>query len=274
MNFFQFNWNELTEAVFFNAGFNYLRYFFMAGFAYYIFFHRPPNCLKHLRISNKKRPLPQNKRDVLYSLLSISIFCVIGILTYFMEQAGLTQIYKDVNDYGWTWWFLSISIMIIIHDTYFYWTHYFMHNKKIYPLFHKVHHISRNPTPLTSYAFHPLEAIIEAGIYPIIVVLFPVHQGALLVFFTIAFGFNILGHLGHEVYPSWLIHSPLGKILNTTTHHHQHHQKFNCNYGYYFNFWDRILKTNHHNYEKTFIKNAKVGTLVRIKIAKSSVKKA
>ena len=84
MNFLQLNLEGLAEAVFFSAGLNYIRYFFMAGLVYYLFFHRPPTWLKPLEISKSKRPLPQNKRDVLYSLLSISIFCVIGILTYFV----------------------------------------------------------------------------------------------------------------------------------------------------------------------------------------------
>ena len=54
MNFLQLNWDGLTEAVFFSAGLNYVRYFFMAGFAYYLFFHRSPTWLKHLRISKMR----------------------------------------------------------------------------------------------------------------------------------------------------------------------------------------------------------------------------
>lgn len=31
-----------------------------------------------------------------------------------------------------------------------------------------------------------------------------------------------------------------------------HHKYFNCNYGLYFNIWDRIMGTNHENYFDTF----------------------
>ena len=274
MNFLQFNWDGLAEAVFFSAGLNYIRYFFMAGLVYYLFFHRPPTWLKPLEISKSKRPLPQNKRDVFYSFLSISIFGIVGILTYMIEKAGWTQLYKNVDEYGWAWWFLSLPVMVFIHDTYFYWTHYLMHNKKLFPYFHKILHLSKNPTPLTSYAFHPLEAIIEAGIYPLLAIIIPLHQGALLLFFTFAFAYNILGHLGHELYPAWFIHSPLGKIFTTTTHHHQHHQKFNCNYGYYFTIWDRLIKTNHQDYEIFFRKNSTDSSQIkRLNISEKNVLK-
>jgi len=31
-----------------------------------------------------------------------------------------------------------------------------------------------------------------------------------------------------------------------------HHSKFNCNYGLYFNIWDRIMGTLHHEYMNKF----------------------
>ena len=261
MNLVEFDWYGLMAALFFGAGLNYVRYFLMAGIAYKVFFHKPPKWTLSQKIAKKKRPEGQNKRDIYYSLISIGIFGLVGVITYFMGKAGWTKAYSDVNDYGWTWWFVSIPVMLVIHDAYFYWTHFLMHNRRLFPLFHKIHHLSKDPTPLTSYAFHPFEALVSAGILPLLVILLPLHQGAILVFVTIQFGFNVLGHLGHELYPTWMIHSPLGKILNTTTHHHQHHQTFHYNYGLYFNWWDRLLKTNHPDYKKTFIEQSKVSLI-------------
>jgi Delta7-sterol 5-desaturase len=31
-----------------------------------------------------------------------------------------------------------------------------------------------------------------------------------------------------------------------------HHEKFRGNYGLYFNFWDRLMRTNHEDYESRF----------------------
>jgi Delta7-sterol 5-desaturase len=67
---------------------------------------------------------------------------------------------------------------------------------------------------------------------------------------------NVLGHLGFEIYPKGFTkHSLLG-INNTSTHHNMHHSLTNCNYGLYFNFWDKWMGTNHKKYHETFEKLA------------------
>jgi hypothetical protein len=35
----------------------------------------------------------------------------------------------------------------------------------------------------------------------------------------------------------------------SVTHHAQHHEKFRANFGLYFNVWDRLMGTNHRDYE-------------------------
>jgi sterol desaturase/sphingolipid hydroxylase (fatty acid hydroxylase superfamily) len=64
---------------------------------------------------------------------------------------------------------------------------------------------------------------------------------------------NILGHTGYEIYPRWLMKTPLKFFLNTPTHHTMHHEKMRGNYGIYFNFWDRLMGTNHPHYEARFL---------------------
>ena len=59
---------------------------------------------------------------------------------------------------------------------------------------------------------------------------------------------NVLGHLGLELYPSNFVKNPFTFWNNTSTHHNMHHQKYNCNYGLYFNWWDRVFNTNHEIY--------------------------
>nr|AYM53610.1 fatty acid hydroxylase [Cystobacter velatus] len=80
----------------------------------------------------------------------------------------------------------------------------------------------------------------------------PVHRGAFLIFLTIQLFINVIGHLGFELYPRGFLRSPVGRWFNTTTHHHQHHQRMKWNFGLYFNVWDRLLGTNHPQYESTF----------------------
>ena len=56
----------------------------------------------------------------------------------------------------------SIGIAIVVHDTWFYWTHRLMHHRRLFKLFHRVHHESTNPTPWAAYCFAPLEAMAQA----------------------------------------------------------------------------------------------------------------
>ena len=79
---------------------------------------------------------------------------------------GLTQVYEPINKYGYGYYFFSILLMIVLHDTYFYWTHRAMHWKPLFKWVHKTHHLSINPTPFAAYAFHPIEAVVEIGIIP------------------------------------------------------------------------------------------------------------
>ena len=64
--------------------------------------------------------------------------------------------------------------------------------------------------------------------------------------------FNVAGHSGYEFHPRWFVKSWLGRIMNTPTNHVMHHEKLRGNYGLYFNLWDRLMGTNHKDYEKRF----------------------
>ena len=61
---------------------------------------------------------------------------------------------------------------------------------------------------------------------------------------------NVLGHTGFEFYPRWMMKGWLRYVLNTPTNHIMHHEKPNGNYGIYFNLWDRIMGTNHPDYDQ------------------------
>jgi sterol desaturase/sphingolipid hydroxylase (fatty acid hydroxylase superfamily) len=66
--------------------------------------------------------------------------------------------------------------------------------------------------------------------------------------------FNVLGHCSYELFPKWFVRSPLGRLLNTATHHAQHHETNRTNFSLYFNLWDRLLAANHHRYTERFAK--------------------
>lgn len=204
------------------------------------------------RISNKNPSHAQIRREVFHSLRAIMIFGVTTGLVIFAEHSGWTQTYRNVADYGWTWFFVSIGIMIVLHDTYFYWSHRLMHHPLLYRRVHHTHHLSTSPTPWSAYAFSPWEAVFQAGIGPVAVCLIPTHPLAFVTFMFWQIAFNVLGHCGYEIYPAWFLRTPLGKFFNTPTHHCLHHEKFTANYSLYFNVWDRLMGTNHRDYQTRF----------------------
>lgn len=237
------------------AAVNFTRYLLWAGVAFGVFHFLLRGVLAGRKIAKRPTPAGQNRRDIGYSALSMLTFGSMAFLVFGLKSAGLSQMYTSVEEYGWTWFWLSIPVMLLVHDTWFYWTHRLMHHRRLFGVMHRVHHLSHDPTPWTAYAFHPTEAVVEAAIAPLLMVLMPVHPLALLAFVTIQMTYNVLGHLGYEVYPRWFMRTPLKYVLNTTTHHHQHHQKTNWNFGLYLNVWDRLMGTNHPGYEAAFQAN-------------------
>lgn len=240
------------------------RYFLIAGIAFLIFYVLFDKRFLGRKIQSKIPKLADHKRDVFYSIITIIIFGALPVI--FLENDKIrpyTQLYQNIDQYGWVYFFLAFPLMILIHDAYFYWTHRIMHHPKLFKLFHLIHHKSTSPTPWTAYSFHPLEAVVETGIFVVIIFIMPVHQIHLAVFFTIVFVYNVYGHLGYELFSPKFHKSLVGKWISTGTAHNMHHQFFKGNYGLYFLFWDRWMGTLRPEYDKKFgIKSAKQNKVV------------
>jgi lathosterol oxidase len=112
--------------------------------------------------------------------------------------------------------------------------------------------LSTNPSPWAAFAFHPYEAIIEAGIVVVIAFIMPVHPLALALFLLFMMVYNVYGHLGYELYPNGFSRSWLGRWINTSVNHNQHHQFYKGNYGLYFLWWDRWMGTLRPDYDEKF----------------------
>lgn len=228
----------------FDAASIILRYFALAGIAYFIFYRWKRDFFSTRKIQPKFPKKRIIRKEILYSTLTLIIYCATSWLVFEWQKSGITKIYLDIERYGYLYFTLSILIMILIHDTYFYWTHRLMHLPMLFKWIHKTHHHSHNPTPWTAFSFHPLEAVISVGIIPIIIFLVPCHPFALFSFLSIMTLFNIMGHLGYETFPKRLTTNMLGKWKNTSTNHNIHHQRSQYNFGLYFTFWDRVMHTN------------------------------
>jgi sterol desaturase/sphingolipid hydroxylase (fatty acid hydroxylase superfamily) len=221
----------------------------VASLFFYVVFRK---SLARRRVSRFDPTGRQVAREVLHSLCSVAIFGLVTGAVVYLALSGWTRLYWRVDEYGWVWLLLSIAVMVLVHDAYFYWTHRLMHHPRLFRLVHRAHHLSVSPTPWAAYAFSPLEALVQAGIGPLIVFTIPTHPTAFAAFMGWQITFNVLGHCGHELMPRWFLRSPAGLVLNTVTHHALHHEKLRANFGLYFNVWDRLMGTNHRDYERRF----------------------
>ncbi len=188
---------------------------------------------------------PQINREIRWSLYSAAIYGVpAGIAAWGWQNLGWTRIYTDISAYPLWYLPLSLFIYLFLHDSWFYWTHRWMHIPKWFRIAHAVHHESRPPTAWAAMSFHPVEAITGAIVIPLLVFFIPIHIAVLgLVLFIMTF-MGVTNHMGWEIFPRFLVHGALGKGLITASHHQRHHEQYNCNYGLYFRFWDRLCGTD------------------------------
>ena len=210
---------------------------------------------------------PEDKhifREIKYSFFTVIIFGMVILPVWWASNHNITLVYRPLNKYGYVYYVFSILVMIALHDTYYYWTHRLLHWKKIFKYVHKTHHLSLNPTPFSAYALHPVEALLDVSIIPIIVFTIPYHASALTIFSAYTLMMNVAGHAGYEFFPSGFAGHKWFKWHNTPTHHNMHHRYVKYNFAIYFNFWDRVMKTNHPNYEETFERVIKQRTAAEI----------
>lgn len=230
----------------------FLRYFVLAAIGFSIFYVWRREAWRFKKIQTKFPIRQDYLREIFYSILTSFIFAGIGFFVFLTSFKNHTKAYFDVQQHGVGYLIVSVLLIILVHDTYFYWIHRFMHHPIVYRWFHKVHHLSTNPSPWAAMAFHPLEAVMEAGIIVLVVFLFPVHPLAIGIFLLFMMVYNVYGHLGYELYPKGFSKSLIGKWINTSVNHNQHHQYFKGNYGLYFLFWDRLMGTIRTDYDNRF----------------------
>lgn len=229
-----------------------LRYFLAAGGTYWFFYSPFSEALIHQNLQNQPPSWRSMQHDIQLSVLSAGIFALAAALIISGYGWGMTRLYSDAQQYGL--WYLGVSygIVLVLQDTYFYFTHRFFHHPKLFRWLHQGHHQSRYPTPWTSFAFDPVEAIVQSLFLVGIVLILPLHFITLLAVLTTMTVWAVLNHLGLDRLPASFPHHWLGRWFIGPAHHSVHHLKYTVHYGLYFTFWDKLLGTQDPRYEKQF----------------------
>lgn len=187
----------------------------------------------------------QIRAEITWSLASAAIYGIpAGLVAWGWRERGWTLIYTDPHALPLWWMPVSLVLCLFLHDTWFYWTHRWMHRPAVFRVAHAVHHASRPPTAWAAMSFHPLEALTGAVVIPALVFLVPVHVAVLGLVLTIMTIMGITNHMGWEMFPRTLVESRAGHWLITASHHHRHHENYTCNYGLYFRVWDHWCGTD------------------------------
>lgn len=188
---------------------------------------------------------PQIRREIGWSLASAFIYgAPTGLLAWGWREHGWTRVYTDVNAYPLWWLPLSVFVYLFAHDSWFYWTHRWMHRPALFKAAHAVHHASRPPTAWAAMSFHPYEALTGAVVIPVLVLAIPIHFIPLFIVLAVMTVMGVTNHMGWELFPRALVEGPAGRWLITASHHQRHHQQYGCNYGLYFRVWDRMCGTD------------------------------
>lgn len=229
-----------------------LRYLVVAGGAF-LLFHRSARFARSPQRLAPAADLRQIRRELGASLSTALVFTAMGVLVLLARRGGhVPAAPASLVAHKGLWFAGSLVLMLLVHDFYFYWAHRLMHVKGLYERVHLVHHKSVDPSPLSAFAFHPTEAVLEALPVFAMLLLVPVSPWAVFAFQLLSLGINVYGHLGVEFTPSWWLDRWPGKLFNTTTHHHLHHRSNKYDFGLYLNVWDRWFGTNHPEYAARF----------------------
>ena len=238
------------------------------------------------KLSNRKIQLSkragwaQIKGEIGATLLSFIGGTTFSILLISLKDGGLTKFYVEAGKYGLWYEFFMIFIMLVISDTWFYWSHRAMHHPSIYKYVHALHHKSLDVNPYTSSSFHVIESLwLTFWLLPL-AILMPISMTVLGIMQVIGTLNNLKSHLGYELFPKFFILPPFNMLVNATNHS-LHHTQYNGNYGLFFRFWDIVCDTELNSTESTFneihqrentsiIDNSKYRTLIIEKLVKET----
>lgn len=231
-----------------------VRYLLVAGGSYLLLYRRSGEP----RLPEPS--LPSIQGDIRLSLLSAGVFALATVAILQAHGHGLTRLYTHVGAplpalaYG----LLSYLLVLLLQDGWFYLTHRLAHRPAVYSWMHRGHHRSRRPNPWTSFAFDPVEAVVQALFLVLVVFLIPLHPITLIAVLSTMTVWAVVNHLEPERLPAAFPHHWLGHWLIGPSHHALHHRRHAVHFGLYFTHLDRLFGTEDPGYAGALIAAAAV----------------
>lgn len=183
------------------------------------------------------RPLPpgQAAREVREACVSIVIFGAGLVVPWGLLRLGWARLAQDPSALRVV---AEIGALFLWNELHFYVNHRLLHTPPL-RRFHGDHHRSHVPTPFSTYAFHPVEAVM-LGSVPLIPML--LHDFSFVALFSLPILSVLLNSLGHSNY-EFTRGAPASGPLGASRRHHLHHACYHGNYGFLLTAFDRLMRT-------------------------------
>jgi sterol desaturase/sphingolipid hydroxylase (fatty acid hydroxylase superfamily) len=230
------------------------RYLLMTALYYWVVYKIFQKKLFRFKIKKAIPSPPMIHSEMYWGLLNNVNFAIIGIIIFQLYRGNHLSLFPDFHTFSWLYHGALMLGLLLLHDTYFYWIHWLMHNTSLGVwLRHDVHHQPENVSPWSAFSVHPFEGFLEVIFRLFTLWLIPMHIYDFIFFEILTFGLNIIGHSGYEFFPSNFAKSPLTRFKSCATFHFLHHKNGRTNLSLFFNHWDRWMGTLNPEYE-TFYK--------------------
>ncbi len=179
-------------------------------------------------------PAGQVQREWRQSGVSIVIFGVGILLPWWMVLKGWASIHPDNSPVRVLFELLAL---VVWNDVHFYIVHRLLHHPSLVKVVHASHHQSVVTTPWSTYAFHPVEAMLLGSVLLLPMAVWPFTWISLMLLPIVSPTYNAVGHSNYRALPRrW-------RWLSNAQDHHLHHACHRGNYGFLMTFMDACLGT-------------------------------
>ncbi|XP_064644357.1 methylsterol monooxygenase 1-like [Lineus longissimus] len=197
--------------------------------------------MRRFKIQDDK---PEDKQMKCFRVLMFNHFCIQMPLIF-----G-TYIFTEFFEipYDWAtfprWYILAAQVFgcAVIEDTWHYFLHQALHDKRIYKYIHKVHHHYQVPFGMVAEYAHPAETMILGMGFFIGIMVFCNHMVLLWAWVIVRLFETIDVHSGYDIPYLNIFH--LIPFYGGAKFHDFHHMNFNGNYSSTFTWWDKIFGTD------------------------------
>lgn len=146
---------------------------------------------------------------------------------------------------------IELLLGMLVFDVLFYFAHRVIHHRFLWRI-HELHHRYRVVRYWARNADSASQVVFIA-LFAVPVNFLPLHMEVKLTMFVLSTAWNLLQHVGYEIFPRWRW---ISRVFVTPTHHSMHHTEVDCHYGYYFTFCDDLFGTTHPEYRERFLRGS------------------